>query len=655
MYGWAGTILRVDLTRKKIMKEPLSDDLAYNYIGGTGIGTKILYDEVPPEIGPLDPEARVIICTGPLTGTLAPSSGRYGVVLKAPDSGVYGDTNGGGTFSPELRWAGYDLVVIQGRAEKPVYLWIDDDFIELRDAGHLWGKDTWETQKIIRQELGDPEIKTLKIGAAGENVTNGGCLIADLSRAAGHCAAGSAFGAKKLKAIAVRGTKGNAIAKPQEFEKYVEELIERIQRDPMYDMVSKWGTPWYVTDFMALATKSSDLLAEQGFGKSFKKSTGCFSCPLHCSHWYRVDTGPYAGTYGEGCEGNAVAWFGFWPTAGFTGINDHTFILKCNTLANKLGLHVDFGPTALRWAMILYEKKIITKEDTDGIELTWGNKEAALEMYERMAYRKGFGDILADYPIKAAKKLGRGSEKFAREVKGAYDYFDNAETIGWGGISWLLALHTATRGCDHLKSVAWGATSTWALLRDVLKLGISEEQIKKLSEKEFGLADLLLDTSRVDEMLIPYYAKAVTEAQRVSYLCDMTQTCKFISLMNLFGTGLRAGDYAKLLTLGTGREFTTSDVINAADRVHLLQRAYNAREGLRRLDDYLWEYKYEDYFKEPYPGKLPFPRGYYDKLLDEYYKAVGCDLKTGIPTKEALESLGLKYVIEDLKERKIEM
>ncbi|MGR3295097.1 MAG: aldehyde ferredoxin oxidoreductase N-terminal domain-containing protein, partial [Candidatus Bathyanammoxibius sp.] len=245
-YGWGGTTLDVDLSTGRITREPLSKEVAVKYIGGRGLAARILYDEVGPETDPLGPDNPVIITPGTLGGTRVPTAGRYDLTGKSPRTGIYGASNGGGFFGTELNRAGYDLIVIRGKSEKPVYLSIDDDDVEIRDASHLWGQDTQVTEEMIRAELGHPRIRTLKIGPAGENECFSSCVIGDLSRAAGRTSAGAVWGSKKLKAVAVRGTKRVNVARPSQLAALCRKLRERAKEDPLYQLMTVYGTVGWV-------------------------------------------------------------------------------------------------------------------------------------------------------------------------------------------------------------------------------------------------------------------------------------------------------------------------------------------------------------------------------------------------------------------------
>jgi aldehyde:ferredoxin oxidoreductase len=639
--GWAGTVLDVNLTTGKINREPLPRDMAVNHIGGSGFGIRVLYDELKPGIDPLGPDNIIIVTQGPLCGTLAPASGRYDIITKSPQTGIFLRTNGGGFFGPELKWAGYDMIVIRGRSEKPVYLWIDDDHVELRDASHLWGKDTWATQEIIQSELGDADIQTLKIGPSGENLGISSCVVGNLSRVAAKGAPGAVWGAKKLKAVAVRGSKGVKIARPQEFIKLCWELQERLKEDPTFEVQSRYGTPGWVSDpIMGLdwmgSGKPPSLLSSEFDKDIWDKNVACFVCPLRCSHFYTIKEGKYKGDYGEGFEANSIIYGGL-----IMGVDNRPFIAKYTTVCNQLGLHTDTPGCAIAWAMELYQDSIITREDTDGIELTWGNEEAILQMLHKIACREGFGDILDGYPLKAAEKLGRGSEKYASHVKGMTGRGSGVE----GGIEWTLALAIATRGRDHLT----GAPP----LVHTIDLDGMREPTAKYGQEKYG--DSRITTEHW--YLSPEKARYVYDTENTNALCDMTGLCKFASEFISFTTGYHLDDFAAILSAATGTKFMPDDVLRAAEREMLLERAFNAREGIRRIDDhpiaFYWQLKYN----EPHPRykdtELPITLEMYDKMLDAYYRVRGCDLETGIPTREKLEEVGLEDVADDLARRGI--
>ena len=638
MFGWSGTILRVDLTEEKINKEPLPMQVAKNFIGGSGIAAKILYDEVGAEVKPYDPENRLIFSTGPLTGTLSPASGRLNVTTKNPLSMGYGDSNSGGFWAPELKFAGYDVLVIQGKAKKPVYIWIDDDHVELRDASHLWGKTTWETEDTIREELGDPHIEVACIGPAGENIVRYACTIISRSRAPGWGGNGPVMGSKNLKAIAVRGSKGVKIARPREFEDACLEAHEAIKEAPMFKKFSREGQPlitvlgqgpsvgglpsgtnccYNFREAMIPEAYFDKCTADYMWKTQVVKSRACFNCPMHCSHWLVVREGPYAGTMGEGWEYNT-------QVEGYKmGIFNQAWVTKYNNTCNELSLDIDGAGSAIAWAMECYEKGIITLKDTDGIELTWGNEEVVLKLLDKIAHREGFGNLLAEGVYRASKKLGKGSERYAHYGKGGCE----ARIDHRYGHGYALGQAVSTRGPDHLKGCP------------MIEFGLySPEHLMELGLPPKTAADVTITDGK---------AEVVRWGERISILCDSINICKNVT--HYYYTFMQEPTFAKLISSATGWDVTPEELIKCANRINAIQKAYNCRSGVGgREEDKLPRRLHEDPIKTAVPI---ITRESLEKMKDEYYALRGWDVKTGFPTRESLEELGLKYVADDLEKQ----
>jgi len=636
--GWVRTILDVNLKTGKITKEPVSRDMTKKYLGGRCIAARMLYDQVGPETDPFGEDNIIIVTVGVLGGTTAPSSGRCDLTTKSPYTGIYVASNLGGFFGPELRWAGYDFIIIRGKSEKPVYLWIDNDDVSIRDAGYIWGKDTWATQQMIRDKLGDPEIKTLKIGPAGENLCFSSCVVGDLSRAAGRMSIGAVWGSKKLKAIAVRGSKGINIHKPDQFERKCRELVERAKKDPLYQRQSAYGTIGWVWDpylKTAMPGQFPHSTAEEIFNTNlFDKSLACFDCDLHCSHYYTVKEGKYAGTRGEGFEAMSAL-----SGARYTGIDDPAFLCKYNSLCNKLGLDIVAPGPAIGWAMNLYRDGVITKDDTGGIEITLGNEEAVLELVHMIARNEGFGRVLDGYPRRSVEMLGKG-ELYAADQK-------RVALLGSGialSSLWTFGQAVSTRGRDHLIGAPWVPTSHFMP-------EITDEILEKLGRERYSDKNVFLDNWEVS----PNRARVVFDHENIFAICDMTGICKFRSEMGLYVEGVHIEDFADLLSTATDMDFTPQDLIMAAERQLCIQRAFNAREGIRRKDDYPFAFRWQLEHKERHPRynykELPINMEKCDRFLDEYYKLRGCDLKTGIPTRKKLEEHNLEDIADDLEKR----
>jgi aldehyde:ferredoxin oxidoreductase len=654
--GWAGRILEVDLTNRRVETSPLPSEWAEKYMGGKGFGARILYDEVGPEVDALSPGSVIIIASGLLDGTFAPASSRCEVIAKSPMTGIYGRSNVGHGFGAEMKWAGYDLIVIRGESERPVYLWIWDDHVEIKDARHLWGKSVWNARLAIcdehRTRAGDKgflsEIATLLIGPAGENLSLASCVMSGFAKAAGTCSIGAVWGSKKLKGVAIRGSKGVHVAEPEKFMGVCNTLCKRFETDPLYKSIREWGTMGWVGGSYSRSPagkalsggERNEAIEESGFEPLIEKHLACYGCPLHCSHFYNVKEGKYKGTRGKGLEGFVQIFALSFKTP------SAPFLCKFNNLCNELGLNVSSVGPAVIWALELWKAGTITKADTDGIEVTEGNEEAILELTRKMAYREGFGEILADYPIRGAQKLGRNSDQYAAHTKGL-------QTWGVGpGIGttliYTLALNVATRGFDHLTG---GPSIYTPNFRE--EFGITKELLAKLGEERYGDPEIFLNPWAMDLNK----ARIVYDFEHLCGLVDMVGICKFATWYDLPVAGINIQDIGDLCRTATGVAFDTEDLVKAAKRVFAIERAYNAREGIRRIDDYpffiWWQLKYG----QPNPAfanrQIPVRKEDYDVLLDEYYTLRGCDLKTGIPTVSTLKELGLQDIALDLQNRKI--
>lgn len=625
--GWQGRVLWVDLTHKEIYTEDLSEELYSKYLGQSGINAKILYDNVGPDVDPLDPENHLIFGVGPLGGTLAPCSGRFTVTSKAPLTGLFGDSNCGGHWGPELKYAGYDHIVITGRADRPVYLWINDEQVELRDASKVWGKTTWATEEYLQNKLGNNTIQVASIGPAGENLVNYAAIICNHNRAAGRTGMGAVMGSKNLKAIAVYGTKEIKVAEPSEFLDIAVESQEDIIEDPLYEVASTFGT-----------TAITRLAQELGFlpTKNFQKSTfsgadelsgekileeyatkhkGCFNCPVSCSRYYEVNEGEYEGTVGEGPEYETISAMGT-----KCGNQNLPSVLKANTLANQLGLDTISTGTVISWAMELYQRDIITSEDTGGLELEWGNHQELIELVKMIAYRQGFGDLLAEGAFKAAQEIGDLAEEYVVHSKGMeYPAVDVRGTKGMA-----LGFAVASRGGDHLKSLP-----LYEIAPDVYKEAIKEE----------------LGIEVEDEYWTQYETKPQLIAWHEEWHCvvDSLGLCK---LEGIALKPLRPKHFAKLVSAATGLDFDEDRLRMIGERIWNLERLFNIREGLSRKDDMPPKRLLEEPIATGPSAGEGLSLTKFESMLDEYYRLRGWDLTSGIPKEQKLEELNLSLEVE---------
>lgn len=657
--GYIGKILEVNLSTKQAAAVDLKEKVIRNFLGGVGLGAKILYDEVGPNVNPLSTENIVVIATGPLSGTSAPTNGRTEAITKSPLTGIIGRGNFGGWWGPRLKLAGFEGVVVRGRSDGPVYLWINNDVVELRSAEHLWGKDTWETTDALKEELGR-DVSVLSIGQAGENLVRFACPVADYYHAPGRSHTGCVMGTKKLKAIAVRGTGEVLIANPQRFKEAVKDTTDRIVSYPERGIRMTTGSNYLVRDaakFEIVPARNfqTGVLAPDndiwGLPESAQKHLIVvkgyygYHCPYAkyygCDLMADVKEGPYAGLK----LGGVCFSFPGWEWGAKCGIKSYPAMWKCRELCNRYGMD---QVTPIPFAMELYDKGVITKDDTDGLELNWGNEHAIHQMIGKIARREGFGDVLADGSIRAAQKIGKGSEKYPVTVKGMEILSTDPRTATW---VWSLGNLTSLRGGDDLDtthSVSDEGITGWAR-----EAGWSEEEYfrwlvdwldmpEEIKRQIFG-SPPRIDFFRADSL--------AGKAALTKWNGDLTAVYNSIGLCLMptnISRALGPTHFAELYSACTGWDMTVSEIMKSGERIFNLMKAYLVRERLTRKDDD-WPYRF---YKEPWPigllkGRVA-SREKIDRLLDEYYDLRGWDKKRGVPTKRKLLELGLDYVANEL-------
>jgi aldehyde:ferredoxin oxidoreductase len=615
-------IAYVDLSRGKIVTKDIPQSIRRLYLGGRGLDMYLLYNHIKPGVDPLGPENTLTIGAGLLSGIPALGSGRCDVAAKSPISGALGDSNIGGFFGPELRFAGFDHLVITRGAEKPVYLWIHDGEIEIRDASHLWGKDTFETQTTIREQHRDDEIQCLVIGIAGENLVRFANVRTGMKNSAGRTGMGCVMGSKKLKAIAARGTMGLEFAQPERLLEYCKEMNDMIMGTKWARAQSRWGTMVIYSNTNATGLircrnfrynlmEKGEVLECENMDKYSIGMAGCYACPVHCRHRYILTEGPYAPLYGEGPEYTSQGAFGTEPDC-----PSLETVLVANHLVNMYGLDTLETGNLIAWAMELYEKGIIDEKVTGGLKLEWGNSEAVIEMIHKIARREGFGNTLADGIKPAIERIGGESEYYAIQIKGMGSLHSDERPTP----SFALGIATSTRGADHLRS------------RPAIDLyGLPEE----LLEEIYG--------GPVSSDYTSYEGKSrMVWWQELLYaVVDSLGLCKFQTVFCAVHAP-KFEEWANLIHYATGMESSKEDLMTVGERIYTLERMFNIREGFSRRDDILPE----RYFKEPTPLGLPIVRGKkidrekFERMLDEYYEHHGWD-ENGVPTAETLKKLGL--------------
>lgn len=638
--GYAGKYLRVDLTKEKFTVLPTPEEWKRKYLGGVGMGAKIMWDEVPPEVKPLSPQNRIIFATGPVNGTLFPPSGRYEVISRSPLTGWWAHASAGGFFGPEMKYAGYDLIIIQGKAKKPVYLHIDNDLIKLRDAKQLWGKNVIETTDQVIKELKDPDVKVACIGQAGENLVKYACIMSDYFRAAGRTGLGAVLGSKNLKAIAIRGTKGIKIAHKEKFNKLLTDAFKRHSPEGRYwdyiESFRKYGT-FSLTDWEnaigRLPTKNHWTgyfeNAEETIGmepmrkRHYKRHASCFGCGIQCKYSSIVREGKYAGTESEGPEYETVEGF----TSNFLSA-DTNALIRANYLCNIYGMDTISASHTISWAYECYEHGILGKKDTDGRELIWGEDgmDNAIELLEEIPFRKTrFASLLAEGSREAARRTGKGSEAYAIHVNGLEASGQDGRPHKSLGLTYAINV----RGADHLTS-----------LSSLDELGYKEEIARRYKKET---VNILAD--RWDEKLKGYL---VADMEELYALCDSALLCKYGVMWPPI---YYHQDFGKVISAITGfTEYENpKELSKLAKRICHLRRAFNVRLGWSKKNDAL----HPRFTEEPMPtGPAKGQVVHLEPMLREYYQARKYDWKTGYPTKKELEEVGLGDVAKELKKRK---
>lgn len=618
MNGYGGSTLRVDLTTGSVTREPTDPAEARRFLGGRGLNMKRLWDEVPAHLDGLAPENKVIFGVGPLVGSLFPGGSRFNVSGMSPQTGILGDSNAGGFFGPELKFAGVDQLIVEGRADHPVYLSVTDGGVDIRDAAGIWGLDVTEATEAIRTQLGDRDVQVAVIGPAAENGVRFAGVFSNLVRAAARTGMGSVMASKNLKAVAVRGRGVVPVADMARFQGLIDMVDERIYSHEEYEVRVRLGTTKLIKalngiggmvtrHFQSSVFEYADQVSGEAIEARFKiKSKACFSCTIPCSRFLVIDDPRFPGLKFEGPE--------YEPLAGFTariGNGDLPFGLRCVDLANRYGMDAITLTEVISWAMECQQRGILTPADTDGLDLSWGNQEAVFALMDKIMRREGFGDVLADGVRAAAERVGGGSEEIAMHAKGLEVFQSDPRAIK----AYALGNAVASRGADHLRSEPWFEFS-----------GDAEEGIRR-----YGAAESAFRLEHKGK------GRVVKHFEEMAAVCDSLGVCK-----NTYNNMevLDWQETAELLNAATGWDMTGEEVRQAGERIVNLERLLIAREGITRLDDTLPR----RFLKEPMgPPDSPSAGSTVDlePMLDEYYEARGWDLVTGLPLRAKLAELGL--------------
>jgi aldehyde:ferredoxin oxidoreductase len=599
MYGWSGTILRINLSTGAVTREPSNkNDLAL-FLGARGLGVKIFTDEVDPSVDPLSPENKLIFAPGPFTGTMAPSAGRFHVVAKSPLTNGLAGANSGGVFGAVMKYAGYDALIFEGKAEKPVYVWINDDKVEIRDAAHLWGKWVPDTTDAVRNET-DADASVACIGPAGEKLVLFASIQNEMHRAAGRGGVGAVMGSKNLKAIALRGSKGVRVADVKGLQDAVSAARAKLGANPVAQGLNRHGTEILVNilnEIGCLPTRNHHdghfPTADKVGGESLTKEVlvrkkGCFSCVINCGRVTRVKDPKYAGE-GEGPEYEA-GW-GYGPDC---GVDNLSAVTKANHLCNELGMDSISAPATIAAVIDLAESGVLPPADFDGLDLRWGNADLMVELTKRIGLRQGIGDKAALGSYRFAELYGH--PEYSMSVKKqeipAYD------SRGIQGIG--LQYATCNRGGCHVKG--------YTVAVEVLGNGM-----------------------RVDPREINGKPAIVKAFQDLTAAVDASGGC-------IFGTfGMVADDFAAMLSALTGIHYSPADYVQAGERIWNLERQFNLKAGFTAKDDTLPERLYKSPIQTG-PSKGLVSR--VPEMLPEYYSLRGWS-EEGVPSPEKLHELQL--------------
>lgn len=611
MHGYCQKILRIDLTSRTTEIDLLDEDFIQSYVGGGGMAAALLALEGRPDLAPLDPESPLVICAGPFTGTRVPSSGRHHIAAKSPQTGIFGEANVGGSWGVMLRKSGFDCLIVHGWSERPVYLWIHDEGVEYRDAGPIWGRDSYESAAWIKDETSGQAVVAV-IGQAGERLAPIAAIphIGNIVRAAARTGMGAVMGSKNLKAIAVWGRKNPSLADPEALSKSVKRKLTHI-RDTT-DTFSKYGTSGSVENYERIGNfpiknwrgshwqGATDISGAAMHDTVLIGRKGCWRCPIACGRHVEVKDGPYAGLKGEGPEYESIGTLG-----GLCLVNDLKAICMANQLCNRYGLDTISAGATVAFAMEAFERGIITLKDTDGIDLTWGNAEALVEIIHKMGMREGIGEIMSRGSAAMARALGGTAQEFAIHVKGLEPSAHDPRRF----FSQALNYATAARGACH--NASW--SHPYELSLTMPEIGIDQPQ---------------------DAFQIEGKAEFTAKLQDLNSAMDCLVMCRFAQV----GGAVMTTDTVEWLNLITGWDVDVNWLMNLGERVFNLKRVYNTDLGISRKDDFLPpRFMTLNREAEDLPNQLP-PIG---ALLSDYYQVRRWD-ETGIPTREKLYELGIQ-------------
>ena len=619
----AGKILWVDLTNKKIWTER-SEMYAEKTLGGRGINSLIMLEKTNNNVKWYDPENLLCFGVGSLVGTMAPGACRVDISTINVFNGGKGSANVGGFWGPELKYAGYDHLIIVGKSEKPVYLNIHNGTVEIRDASRLWGKDVFETENLLRKIIGDENIKIASIGPAGENRVKGSAIMIDTAKAAGGSGVGCVMGDKKLKAVAVRGHGKIEVSEPKRFMSIVQKCYQKCMENPAKEMMRKaplnlYSNPEWEGWNTNIVTKNGQddqweyekriklMNPQNGIPSMQKGVRACYMCPTGCMPVMEINRGKYQGTKGEGFWINTIMGH-----ACRFDISDPEAVVESWILTNKLGLDGDYVASGLSWVFELYEKGLITKEDTDGLELDWGNSQSLIAMIKKLAYREGIGDLLADGIIEAARRIGHDTEYYHIQVKGQPSIEPFRVPKGWA-----LAVSTSPVAGRHLRGATMGS-------------------------KRYGPKPRPGDFNVIDYQ---NQAQGVVWQGKTKELEDNLGICNYVGTWS-GANFLDITDFVELINSGMGIDLSEEDLMeHYAPLGRNMEKAFNSLHTPMSRNDDMPPKRFMDEGVQsgPYKGHR-IDKNKFNHMLDEFYRLWGWDVQTGMQTRTGLTNLGLEEI-----------
>jgi aldehyde:ferredoxin oxidoreductase len=619
-YGYAGKHLRISLNNRKVTVENIDPKVLRRYLGGAGYGARILYDELKKGIDPLSKANKLIFATSPLSLNRIPGGGSVMVCFKSPLTNAWSESRCGTDFGPDLKRAGYDAVIIEDRSEKPVYIVINDEDIEIKPADHLTGKSISEKIKMIRDELDDQKISVMCIGPAGEKLIKIAVALSD-QRAAGRCGVGAVMGSKNLIGIAVKGSKEVSVAQPEKLKEAIKKAMKVVRENEIAAGFKEHGTTgemvpndaagdWPTKNWHSNHWGKAEKIYDEFYNNKLIKNHACYrGCPIACGRIAEVKEGKYKTPVHEGSEYESLSAF-----TAFVLNDNIEAAIHATYLCNEYGIDTISAGAIIAFAMECYEHGVIKKKDIGDLDLSWGNPDALPELVRLISMREGIGDILAEGVKIASERLGKGSEEFAIQGKGLEAPAHDARS----GKALAVAYGTANRGMCHIHPLEGMAYDSGKLDFGMVKYGLPDPNtVHRWDEKGKGKSVKILQ----DGLIMP----------------DILSTCKFF----MYG-GLNIDNYADMLSALTGWEIDGWELLKVGERVTNLQRLFNMREGFGRNDDLIPERVRKIPSFGIYKDEQRCAIKDYEGMLNEYYEARGWDLITGKPSKDKLRELGLE-------------